>query len=274
MIRKHMKDKDVYFKYHSLVDQLSEPLKKYQITYFAHKIIYDNGGVLYFGNAPKIHESYYRDDWRSTSPTERKMELLKPGYYFYHYLSDLHRDAVDYAKANNVWNIFVIIKKFDDRCELFYFGSDPNNLMINNFYINNIQFLENFILAYKSEMLKVIKPCKKEIYLKVTNAQDHLLDTAISEMGSSIKDRNNYPKKLIIELNDRNIRLTYKELQCIDHLLNGHTSKETAKILKISPRTAETHFNHIKKKFMAKSKKELKKLLIQAKLFLYSNIAA
>jgi FixJ family two-component response regulator len=59
---------------------------------------------------------------------------------------------------------------------------------------------------------------------------------------------------------ERRDTLTKREREVLDHLLAGKTSKETAKALEISPRTAETHRRHLLRKFGVRSAKELLRL--------------
>lgn len=47
------------------------------------------------------------------------------------------------------------------------------------------------------------------------------------------------------------LELTGRETQCLYYMINGNTAKETAKELKISPRTVEAHINSIKVKVSA-----------------------
>lgn len=54
--------------------------------------------------------------------------------------------------------------------------------------------------------------------------------------------------------------LTEREREVLDHLLAGKTSKETAKALAISPRTAEVHRRNLIRKFGVGSAKELMSL--------------
>ena len=62
------------------------------------------------------------------------------------------------------------------------------------------------------------------------------------------------PKK--IRLNDR-VVLSLKECQCVRLLLGGHTAKEIASVLSLSPRTVETHLNNVKDKTGRSTKSEL-----------------
>lgn len=54
--------------------------------------------------------------------------------------------------------------------------------------------------------------------------------------------------------------LTGREREVLDHLLAGETSKETAKALAISPRTAEAHRHSVLRKFAVGSARELIRL--------------
>jgi FixJ family two-component response regulator len=62
------------------------------------------------------------------------------------------------------------------------------------------------------------------------------------------------------DLNDRLGTLTEREREVLDHLLAGKTSKEIAKVLAISPRTAEAHRRNLLRKFGVGSAKELMRM--------------
>lgn len=56
---------------------------------------------------------------------------------------------------------------------------------------------------------------------------------------------------------ERRASLTEREQEVLEHLLAGRTSKETARALDISPRTAEAHRRNLMQKFGVASAKEL-----------------
>ncbi len=66
-----------------------------------------------------------------------------------------------------------------------------------------------------------------------------------------------------LDLAIQKLGITPRELDCIDQLLLGKTATEMAKILNISPRTAETHLEHIKNKLGCFKKSELITKLIK-----------
>ena len=60
--------------------------------------------------------------------------------------------------------------------------------------------------------------------------------------------------------------LTGKEKQVIQYLLEGHSSKEIASILDVSPRTVETHRANVLSKFGLKNTTELIKKVVEQKI--------
>lgn len=65
------------------------------------------------------------------------------------------------------------------------------------------------------------------------------------QMSYYIED--NYPDSL----------LTEREDECLFYILRGKTTKEVAKLLNISPRTVETHFNNIKQKLICSNRSQV-----------------
>jgi len=60
-----------------------------------------------------------------------------------------------------------------------------------------------------------------------------------------------------IRVNNLSIALSSREAECLYHLRQGKTAKETAEALFLSPRTIETHIDNIKQKACVRTKLEL-----------------
>lgn len=54
-----------------------------------------------------------------------------------------------------------------------------------------------------------------------------------------------------------NARLSQRQIQCAEYLLNGRTAKETGELLGLSVRTVEYYLGNIKSKLECKNKTEL-----------------
>lgn len=262
-------NEDMYFTYYNDINEIAKALRAYGITYFAHKIIDDKGPKLYLGNAPALHELYYNEIMRKSSPIEGNVNQFKTGYYFFEHFPQPHPDSLEQLKANDIGNIFVIIKESEKQCEFFFFGSEHHNRTINHFYINNINLLESFILAYKSQAARIHEQCLDQRLLVNKMVEDnphHLLSQRLGkEMVYSFLQQN-VAKKVILTVDNKKIRISKQEMNCLYHLLNFKTNKEMAQVLNISPRTIETHFSHLKDKFSVTSKEALARKIIELDL--------
>jgi DNA-binding CsgD family transcriptional regulator len=54
-----------------------------------------------------------------------------------------------------------------------------------------------------------------------------------------------------------NLYLTFREAQCVIHMMRGKTMKETADALSLSPRTVEYYIKKIKEKLNCRSKQDI-----------------
>jgi len=89
------------------------------------------------------------------------------------------------------------------------------------------------------------KPYRDQALLDSINAALSV-DTAIRRSGTAAED-----------LDERLATLTEREKEVLDQLLAGRTSKETAKVLTISPRTAEVHRRNLLRKLGVGTVKDL-----------------
>jgi FixJ family two-component response regulator len=96
------------------------------------------------------------------------------------------------------------------------------------------------------------KPCREQALLDSINAALSLDAAARRAQGGADKFQQH-----LAELTDR-------ERQVLEHLLAGKSSKEIARALSISPRTAEAHRRNLLHKFRAGSTKELMRISASA----------
>ena len=72
--------------------------------------------------------------------------------------------------------------------------------------------------------------------------------------------RSHYPLKGI----SGNLHLSPREAECVFFLLRGHTIKEVANILDLSPRTIEFYLKNIKTKLSCNKKREVLEIIRQS----------
>lgn len=140
-----------------------------------------------------------------------------------------------------------IYNQCDDGFEMFGFANSNENPEIINFYLNNIDYLRRFSVYFRekgrelmdtSEKNRLITPSNKILYLN--NKDFSIVKTHQFLNQTKIKN-------FIGTQNNPNISL--REAETIYYRLNGLTMKESAREMKISPRTIEAHINSVKRKY-------------------------
>lgn len=146
------------------------------------------------------------------------------------------------------WHGLAVTKREIDSTETVCFVSERNNSRINDFFIKHSCILEKFTEHFKVTFAEIISKCEKcrAIYKDgfnfhfptyehqpIDNIHDFLKATGIN-------------KNVII--NGNIVRITEKEKLCLECMSQGYSIKTIAKKLLLSPRTVETHMNHIKQK--------------------------
>ncbi|MBS0359315.1 MAG: helix-turn-helix transcriptional regulator [Proteobacteria bacterium] len=132
-----------------------------------------------------------------------------------------------------------------------------------DFYITNIDILEKFRIYFKQKAHDLIERHKLNP-IKLPN-----FDRA---QNSYKKENYRIDKEQLLkaialdEYNLNNQILPKREVECLAYLSLGKSSKETAKIMKISHRTVEKHLEIVKDKLGCNTKNQLKEIFIDSEL--------
>lgn len=93
------------------------------------------------------------------------------------------------------------------------------------------------------------------------------IDNVIQMLTRDIAQDRDYKKRSVAynNSNDNNLldKLSVREKDCLQYLIQGMTAKETAKQLNLSPRTVETYIDSIKLKFGCRNKMEIMGIIVQ-----------
>ncbi len=167
--------------------------------------------------------------------------------------------VIEALKKRNVDHGISIYKYSDTECfEVFHFASTNNNESILNFYINNLQILEELIIHFKNFMHNALydNSTSSDNYIHLDGTFDIYKDSLLNSVNyindSSIQD--------IIPLSSDcvpSVRFTRKQNFCYMLLKKKLSNKEIAKIMGISPRTVEDHVNKILGKLGISSRRNI-----------------
>jgi DNA-binding CsgD family transcriptional regulator len=156
-----------------------------------------------------------------------------------------------------------LIEKSADYYEVFWFDSQKGKNIV-NFYLNNFDVLEKFILYFKEIATNLIKTNEENKILPPNfdpNYKSFLQQTAqnLSLDRSNLQNLNNILqlRKYPLDYDGKKTYITARELDCLQHLAQGNSQKEVGHTLHISCRTVENHLENIKRKLGVYTKKQM-----------------
>jgi len=236
----------------SAVDEIISPLKVYGISHLSLSILRDHdkkGGTIEFLSSdprmlqPYIDNKVYKEflgagcqNYIDCAVLSKTVEETSP------LLAQL---ATIQGESYKFGNGIDVIQTFEDRCEVYYFASDIDRHHMQEFYLNNIDFLRQFIFLFR-EKAKVLFNKSREYRLYCSGGGDDTMLT--SDYWQSRTNKAN-----IADL----YNLTKKERECAGCIKFGYGAKEIAVMMNISKKTVEKHVAQIKRKMHCKTIYEL-----------------
>lgn len=154
--------------------------------------------------------------------------------------------------------------------ELWWFSrnrSKDNNKEENGFYLRNTDVLTKFILYFKQYSSSFLDHFNKKDFAIFNKGFDFSTAEFLPEEYYAVSHFLQDLSHKALNINGSFIKFSSREIECLNNLCFGKTSKEIAKTLNISPRTVESHINKIKLKTGYYSKSDLIKLFQDSFLF-------
>ncbi len=235
---------------HSIIDfckPLNDCLGIKLFTYFK---VYKDSRYMFLSNDLNLTKDficnarygkvYYRDYLDTKTNYEAILWPKKPEI-----------EEMELVCRHGYWNGMMLWQHHSDGIEGYAFLSDRDNHEINEFFVKNSLILEKFSDHFKTKFGdNIIKEGEKylkkfedgcEFSLPVRKIENNNQNiqaflTAIGIDNCSFK------------INGEMVKLTPRELQCLELISNGLSLKMVGKRLSLSPRTVEVHINNIKQK--------------------------
>lgn len=222
-------------------------LQHYESEMFLYARLFDDGTGYPLTNYPEFHKNHFDKEYRVTPPFPQK--IVREQFYFFMTDNELSmapwQPVLDDLRSMfGLWQTIYMIERYEKYYDLYIFSGKAENLGTINFFINNIDKFEKFKLYFKEKAKKIITASQKNKII----IPDKMRGTLRGIGEASVCN----PLKKFIHCANKKAVVSPREMQCLQLLLCGHTMKEAAVILKISPRTVETHVNNIKHKFNLK----------------------
>lgn len=231
---------------------IAAPIRNhFDIKYFGYIKTYSDSTHLSLSTSAEWMKCFY-ENFHPNGNFHKTMDAYHSGYFLWSQLPN----QLSVNTLHNHFNIshgIIIIKKYLDYCEFFGFAADPANHCILNWYLNNIDLLENFILYFKD----------KSKHLLQSAESDRLILPKQARIDLSDRNTNSVEEARISFLKETAIKnphgLSNRQFACVYYFAKGMTLKEIAKQLSISPKTVEHYLNFVKTKWKCRSRYEITK---------------
>jgi len=240
------------------LNKICYPLEStYGIKLLSYRRFYLQGGLLHLTTHPEWCEHWYENQyWISNSFQDRVNRLSKQSSLFYIWPDIPPKDRVYNALYElNIWNGVMIYKKYNDCIESFGFASAiRENSQVKNIYLYEKDILEHFMLYFKDKIIPLVKSFERSILLPYAIDIPNNSSTEVQKQNfrNATKIKNHY-----LRMNGEDIKITYREGECLSLLSKGKKIKEIARQLELSPRTIEFYLSNLMEKTQLNSKVQL-----------------
>lgn len=246
-------------KYQTDIHEICQPIfNNTEIKFFNYARYYKNGSAFTFSSSVGWHQ-YLISDPKLLNIALTAFTTTNNGIFLWSVRS---KKAVRVARNEFKFDYpIAIVKNYKTFYEIVSFGTNPGNEKILEFYFNNLDYLEKFIMYFRDKASKLIAVADKEdnrfsipefpadsIVLtgrKILEekTQRILLDTKIN--------------KFFFHDNGEFKCLSKREVECLIFVLRGKTAKKIGILLNISAKTVEEYISSAKNKLGCYSRSEL-----------------
>ncbi len=241
-------DKSITAIYASDMRSFSTHLRSQGIDHFGYSKLFKGCRGFTLTTDPDFSEMFIQNNFHEEA-FMADIELYQSGNFIWDfYFSDSLIVQALKEKLKLRSGVTLIRTKDNSECEFYYFASTSKNTsLMNNFYVNSLNYLENISDEFNAACYPIIKKGNENRIIYPGPFEDKLhVQIPFCEKKSN-------------HLHPSNIIFTQREQLCLDYLLQGKKASETADILCVSRRTIEKHIENIKMKTGCKTKFELMK---------------
>lgn len=231
------------------IKQICKPLKTFEITGFWYMRVYPDGTFLDLGThlhwASLFFENLYKHSYEKKDIQMHAFFREDIALWDHNSENKIWQEGKEFSVGHGV----SITKNSTTYVETYAFYTRLNNHQINNFYVNNLPVLENFIAYFHEKAASLITKADAKRFVMPEKYKEKILRQPPPNVDLVQKFLITIGKKRHL-LNATNYKpLTYKELECLVWLCLGKSAEEISILLNCSKRTVETHIEHMKTKF-------------------------
>lgn len=229
----------IFFTAASDISDIVAPLRAYDITYFAYAKSYADGSRILLSSHVDDFQAYLTNKHYLQGNCEARPNLYQRQAVLWSALPNQH--LYQFSKEHfDIDHGLTLVEPGEKNCEFFAFASSHDHPEVVNFYLNNLDIIKRFTGHFKEKAGKIIDQAEKH-KIMLPQHHDAMRTYSMSELQELFT----------------NIKVTRRQTDCINLLLEGASTKEIASQLKLSPRTVEYYIEMLRAKFHAQNKSDL-----------------
>ncbi len=249
-------------KHSDRIKKTTRPLKDhFGVAYFTYHRIDLEGRYTVLVDRPDWAEHYVSEQFFLNDPYLRHPDVYRSGFCsIENHGSDEYKERV-IKSGKEIFNLdlgVMFIEKSETGVEFFGFAGNRKDSNLEKIYANYPFLLKSYAKHFKREMGSVLKEMEGEASSLIDlKGEDFRNQEKIGpDLGWDSKCAYLKDLGLGAEL-EKAAGLSLQERNCMKHLREGKTAKETAFAMGISPRTVESYLENIKDKTGCWNKSEL-----------------
>jgi DNA-binding CsgD family transcriptional regulator len=247
-------------RYSDQIKKATEPLKhNFGISYFIYYRIDNAGHYTGLANRPDWIEHYVNEKIFLQDPYLRDPRVYQSGMCLAEQLGPPeYRESITKHALKFKMDVGIaFIQKKEDGVEFFGFAGNQTTSSLQRLYLNHSHLLKSFVRHFKNKLSKVLTQMREEQFsLLEMKGKDFLCrDPICPDIGLSTQFT--YLQALGIGIE----KLSPRELECLQLLMEDKSAQQTADHLGLSRRTVESYFENIKNKLSCANKREIAELL-------------
>lgn len=251
---------------YSVISEICEPLQKFfGFNLVTYRRFYLDGKLLYIFNNKKWMDFVLNEELWITSKFKEQIRKINSDASIFSLWDEKYLDTdVVYQglHTHNIWNGLSVYKKFDTYVETFAFAGDKSSSELLNFYVNHPEVIEHFILYFREKFNAFLKKIDPKILIPFSI--QHLIETPV--LNEKIDDFFKETPINRFQIEEK-LGISYREMQCLIWAIKGKTSKEIARLLKLSHRSVEKYLDNIKTKMDCLSRGQMVDQIFQSETF-------
>ena len=243
-----------FVKYASELTEICEPLfANTPVNFFEPCRIYKNNDYAGFMTDGVWAEHFLKQKYQESGIGKYAAETLTSDFTLWTVsgmweINARSRAMGEDCVAFNYGNGATLIERHEEYTQLYYFAAGSGATFINQFFIENLEQLAQFVLYFKEQLGK---------NKALMQAYQTRYGAAEVEIEVPFSTQKIMPPPVNAHYISDNVALSKRELECAQLLCLGNKTKIIAHKLNLSPRTVEDYLAGLKNKLQCDSLQEL-----------------